>query len=242
MNHPENGITFRLFTDHDQMSKAAARFILSKIKEKANLLICPAAGNTPVKTYDYLVKHCMASNIKTQELRIIKLDEWGGMTAENPASCEYQIKKQLSDPLHIHYYCGFDTKNKDIQNELKKCDSYMAHNGPIDVCMLGLGLNGHLGFNEPSDDFLKPFSHRVSLTTSSMKHNMISELNKKPSYGLTLGMQSILTSKIIILLISGSHKKQAFAKLMQGQIDTKFPASFLWLHDNVICFYDEEVL
>ena len=112
MIHTENGITFRLFADHDQMSNAAAKFIFSKIKINNDLLLCPAAGNTPVKTYDYLVKQSIASNVKTQELRIIKLDEWGGMTANNPASCEYQIKKQLLDPLHIQNYIGLMPKIK----------------------------------------------------------------------------------------------------------------------------------
>lgn len=234
-------IDFRVFSDHKQMSEAAAQYILGKLKENNRLLLCPAAGNTPIKMYEFLAGYINGNKVNTKELRVIKLDEWGKMSSDNPASCEYQIRKQLLDPLQIRNYYGFDTNNKEPDKELLKCDSYLSQNGPIDICVLGLGLNGHLGFNEPAKDFLQPFSHRVSLSPTSLKHDMISDINDKPKFGLTLGMQSILTSKTIVLLVSGTSKKQAFAELMKGQIDTNFPASFLWLHNNVICFCDKAV-
>lgn len=235
------GIDFHVFSEHQQMSIAAAKYILGKIKENNKLLLCPAAGSTPVKTYEFLVKYIKDINMDVENLRVIKLDEWGEMSADNPASCEYQIKNQLLNPLQIKNLCGFDAVNEDIEFELKKCDTYLLQNGPIDVCILGLGLNGHLGFNEPAKDFLKPFSHRVSLSTASLTHKMILEINNKPKFGMTLGMQSILSSKLIVLLVSGRSKRDAFAELMKEQIDTNFPASFLWLHNNVICFCDEAV-
>ena len=191
--------------------------------------------------YEELVKLVLKDGLDTTGLRIIKLDEWVGISGGNPASCEYQLQKQLITPLNITHYCSFNAEYKDTKSEIEKYDTYLSQNGAIDICVLGLGLNGHLGFNEPSNDFLEPFVHKVQLSATSQTHQMISGVDNKPTYGLTLGMQNILSAKSIILLVNGGHKKQAFNQLMKAQIDTNFPASFLWLHPNVICFCDEDV-
>lgn len=234
------GIEFRVFPNYHQMSDAAAKYILAEVQQHPDLLLCPAAGSTPTDTYEQLVTKAISNNINTKDLKVVKLDEWVGVPNEDPVTCEYQIKNQLINPLKITNYCGFNSENEDTDSEIKKYETYLSKNAPIDLCVLGLGLNGHLGFNEPSDDFLSPFPHKVQLTAQSMSHPMVSEMPNKPSNGITLGMQNLLTSKAIIILVNGKNKKQPLNQLKKGQISTNFPASFLWLHPNVICFCDEE--
>uniref|UniRef100_UPI0035937362 6-phosphogluconolactonase n=1 Tax=Pricia sp. TaxID=2268138 RepID=UPI0035937362 len=114
-------------------------------------------------------------------------------------------------------------------------------NGPIDICILGLGKNGHIGFNEPAKT-LTPFCHVAKLSEKSLQHSMANTMKPKPAYGLTLGMADILRSKKIILLLTGSDKQDIIFKLLSKEITTQLPASFLWLHHDVSCFIDSNAL
>jgi galactosamine-6-phosphate isomerase len=109
----------------------------------------------------------------------------------------------------------------------------------MDICILGLGMNGHLALNEPGES-LEAHVHISKLSGSSLTHSMIGEMKIKPSYGLTLGMADILQSTFILLIISGTKKKKITADLLDGKISTSLPASFLWLHPNVVCLVDKE--
>ncbi len=223
------------------MSEAAARFIFQEVTKKPDLLLCPAAGNTPVKTYEMFAKLCFEANINTEGLKVIKLDEWVDMPANHPATCEYQLQNQLIRPLGIKNFTGFVSEGVDLVTQLKNIQRYVSETGPIDLCVLGIGLNGHLGFNEPGDH-LQPFAHNIQLSETSLTHKVLEGLNTRPAFGLTLGMADILHSRKIILLVSGVNKKAVMQRLMQNQIDTRFPASFLWLHPEVLCFCDADAL
>ena len=115
----------------------------------------------------------------------------------------------------------------------------MKNEGPIDLCLLGLGLNGHLGLNEPAEH-LSPSWHVTALSQDSLDHSMLEVSKVRPSFGLTLGMSDLLQSKHILLLVSGSHKKDALRKLFDKEITSFFPGSFLWLHTNVTVLCDLE--
>ena len=116
----------------------------------------------------------------------------------------------------------------------------METQGPIDICILGLGANGHLALNEPAAQ-LEPQAHVASLSEESLQHPMIASLEQKPSYGLTLGMEEILSSRLIIMLVSGKGKKQIAELFLKGKVSTELPASFLWQHPNVECLVDRGV-
>ncbi|MDH5399281.1 MAG: 6-phosphogluconolactonase [Cyclobacteriaceae bacterium] len=233
------GIKFKIHQSYQQMSEAAATFILEEIKHKPNLMLCPATGSTPVRTYDLLVAYCKKEMPDTSALRMVKLDEWGGLKPSDPGSCEYQVQRQLAGPLGINDYFGFNPKSIDAAAETQKAREYLNKKGPIDLCILGIGTNGHLGFNEPGE-YISPFAHSVALTTESQGHDMVKHITNKPRYGITLGMADILASRKIILLANGIKKKHVMQKLKQEKITTRFPASFLWLHPDVTCFCDEE--
>lgn len=125
--------------------------------------------------------------------------------------------------------------------EIDKSKSYLKTNGPIDLCILGIGANGHLGFNEPAD-YLKSNVHKASLSKTSQNHPMILDSKVKLNYGITLGMADILMSKEILLLVCGENKKAVMRDFLLKNITTGLPASFLWLHANFHCFCEKDAM
>jgi galactosamine-6-phosphate isomerase len=223
----------------ESMSRRAADLILDQLKQKPNLLLCAATGATPTHTYACLAEERTRNPALFRQMRVVKLDEWGGLEMDDPASCESYIQRHLIAPLElpVHQYYGFKSNPSFPEEECARVQSWLNENGPIDLCILGLGLNGHLGLNEPAD-VLEPFTHPTALTASSLAHLMLEAARTKPSYGLTLGLAEILASKKILLLVSGARKREALKRLAQPDLSTRFPASFLWLHQKTICLCD----
>jgi galactosamine-6-phosphate isomerase len=116
---------------------------------------------------------------------------------------------------------------------------WLALNGPIDICILGLGENGHVAMNEP-DRELNPGVHVAKLAPTSRRHALLQTLVKKPRYGLTLGVGDILRCRKALLLVSGSHKRRPFSRLLAPRVSTRFPASVLWLHQDATVLCDRE--
>ena len=227
--------------DKETMAAMASSVIAEAIRQKPNLLLCAATGNSPTETYKELISQ--KGNFDSSQLRIIKLDEWGGVSIDDPQTCEQYLQQYLIRPLDVspERYFAFQSNSENPINELARIQTILAVNGSIDICVLGLGLNGHIAFNEPSEQ-LEPNCHIATLSKQSMQHSMASEMDTKPIYGLTLGMADILQSKLIIMLVSGQNKKDIIAKFLSKQITTQIPASFLWLHKNVQCFIDEQIV
>jgi len=226
-------------SDYNAMSQLSCDSIVSDLRKYPRQLICVSTGNSPTGTYEKLVKDFNHHPALFKELIITKLDEWGGIDSMEPSSCESYIQEKILQPLAIpqNRYISFESNPVSPQKECDRIQIEIQKNGPIDICILGLGQNGHIGFNEPANT-LNPYCHVAELTTDSLNHQMINTLNKKPIYGLTLGMADILQSKKIILLLTGVKKKRVIKKLLSKQITTKLPASFLWLHNQVECYID----
>jgi galactosamine-6-phosphate isomerase len=221
-----------------ELNELASALIVHELQQNPSSLVCAATGNSPTGVYKKLVEKKTAVPVK--HLTFIKLDEWYGLGIDDPGSCEYYIHQNLLQPLKIPAgnYIAFDGKSPDAQEECNRIAHYLEVHGPIDLCILGLGQNGHVAFNEPADA-LKPHVHLATLSKTSLMHTMIQGKNEQIKYGLTLGMADILQSKKIILLVNGTHKKAVMEKLLEQKISTQLPASFLWLHANVQCFYCE---
>jgi len=227
------------FDCYQQMSERAADIILEELHHKKDLHLCAASGNSPTGTYNALVEEFIKTPSLFNKLELLKLDEWGGIPLNNENSCEHYLKKHLILPLKIskERYEGF---NSITENPALECQRILKiiKLKPIDVCVLGLGKNGHIGFNEPST-FLIPNCHVAKLSKESKKHDMMNSLDEKPSYGLTLGIKDILLAKRIVLLISGTGKSTAISMLMLEKIMSQYPVTFLWLHNNVDCLIFE---
>ena len=228
--------------DYEEMSLRAAKLLLHHVREKPDLLLCAATGGSPARAYDLFCDpgwwHHRAA---TDRLRVIKLDEWGGLPPGDPGTCEAYLREHLVGPLKIpdEHYVSFRVDPPDPEAECERVATALDGRGPIDVCVLGLGTNGHLGFNEPADE-LRPHAHVARLSESSLDHPMVRHNRAAVRYGMTLGIGDILHSRHVLLLVNGGPKREALARLMAGGVSTQFPASCLWLHPSVTCVCDAD--
>lgn len=231
-------MTIKILKDEVDLAEKAATFLVDKIIHQPALFLCAATGNTPTATYQKMVEKLKIK--QASQLSILKLDEWGGISMEYSETCEQYLQKHLLKLLQIpkERYFGFNSNPKSPSEEIARIQQVLERENPIDICILGLGANGHIAFNEP-DEYLKPHCHIAQLSPKSMQHTMTLQMNPKPTYGLTLGMADILQSKTILLLITGLHKKEITKAFLSKKITIQLPASFLWLHPNVYCFIDQ---
>lgn len=229
--------------NYDELSLQASELILEDIKKNKNLLLCTATGGSPTQTYQLLAEKYNKQPKLFEQLRILKLDEWGGIPMNHPATCESYLQTHIIQPLHIaeSRYNGFVSNPADPLTECMRVQQIIDTEGPIDVCVLGLGMNGHVAFNEPAAH-LQPHCHVAELSDVSLQHPMAAEMQVKPAYGLTLGMADILHSKSILILISGTEKKNVVSQFLSKKITSFLPASFLWLHPNVTCLIESSAM
>jgi len=227
--------------NHEAMSRQAATLIHTALLAKPDLLLCAASGSTPTRTYELLAEKYRDEAQSFRALRVLKLDEWGGIAMDDPGSCESYLQQYLVGPLEItkERYFAFAPNTKEPNEECERIAACLETIGPIDICLLGLGMNGHIALNEPAS-FLRPAVHVAQLTPASLQHPMLASARKAPQYGLTLGMAEILASRQILLLVSGAAKREPLKRLLTRKISTDFPASFLWLHSAWALLCDAE--
>jgi galactosamine-6-phosphate isomerase len=236
-----SALKFEVAETYEAMSRRAAQLVAAELKQRRELIFCASAGGTPTLLYELLAERCRREPRLFQKMRVLQIDEWGGLPAGDPASCEEDLRGKLLEPLRISKdrYAGFNSQAKDPKAECGRIAKWLTKNGRIDICILGLGINGHVAMNEPAAR-LVPHAHRAKLTPSSLNHPMLKRLQRKPRFGLTLGMVDILCSRMILLLVNGRHKRAALRKLMKPMVTSQFPASFLWLHPQAIVLCDRE--
>ncbi|MGW8316891.1 MAG: 6-phosphogluconolactonase [Bacteroidales bacterium] len=227
---------FSYYSDSGLLSKKAAELSMREISADPGLLFCAATGNSPELLYENLVMEFQANPAFFKRIRIIKLDEWWGIPPDDPGTCESYLQEKLVGPLGItgNRFLSFASDAPDPNKECLRIQSALEREGPIGLAVLGLGKNGHLGLNEPGPE-LELFSHQSRLSGITRQHAMVEHLESKPESGMTLGMKEILSSKVILLIVSGEGKEDAFHALLSGRITTFCPASFLWLHPRVHC-------
>ncbi|MDB4016171.1 galactosamine-6-phosphate isomerase [Flavobacteriaceae bacterium] len=229
--------------DYEEMSQAAFDSIYADLKISSKTSICVATGHSPTGLYEKMVASYHEQSDLYSAMQFVKLDEWLGVSADDPNSCEYYIQNKIILPLNIteDRYLSFISDAVVPEEECKRVQKELDKYEALDVCVLGLGRNGHLGFNEPAAT-LSNTCHISPLTETSMQHSMTKKMTNKPKYGLTLGMADILRSKKIILLVTGVGKEATIAQLLTQQITSQLPASFLWNHPNAECYIDSESL
>ena len=157
---------------------------------------------------------------------------------DDPATCEHQLRTTLVTPLDLAaQYTAFNSQPRDPEAECARIAGWLNQNGPIDICVLGLGVNGHIGFNEPAES-LQRHAHLAKLSDASLGHAMLHQSRQRPTYGITLGMADILRSREILVVVSGPAKREALGRLLSAKITTAFPASLLYLHSQVTLICD----
>jgi galactosamine-6-phosphate isomerase len=226
------------FADHEAVSRQAADRIVERLRQEPSALLCLACGATPMRTYQLLAEQGAREPSLFARFRVIKLDEWGGLSPEDPATCEAQLRSTLVSPLRLDdRYVSFNSQPQDPKAECERIASWLVRHGPIDTCVLGLGVNGHIGFNEPAA-YLEPHVHVAQLSQASLEHAMLRQTTHRPTFGLTLGMADLLQSRQVLLLVTGPTKREPLRRLLSGPITTEFPASLLQSHPKAVILSD----
>ncbi|KAF0818905.1 Glucosamine-6-phosphate deaminase [Bacillus sp. ZZV12-4809] len=231
--------------DYHDMSRKAARLMIDKVRRQPDMTLGLATGSTPKGVYAELIKDHQENGTSYEKVTTINLDEYISLPPSDPNSYRHFMNSELFSHLDIkmentHLPNG---AAKDISRECKRYEQLIKDLVDIDLQLLGIGQNGHIGFNEPGTAF-NSRTHVVDLTESTRKANarFFNSIEEVPAKAITMGIASILDSREIILLASGSAKAEAIRQLVYGEPDEQFPASALKLHTNVTIFADEEAL
>ena len=231
-------LEIRVEKNYDGLSRLGANLVLAELKRKPDLILCASAGGSPTGMYARLAARCARDPALFRKLRILQVDEWYGLPAGHEASCESDLRRKLIEPLRIPpaRFIRLNTTAPDPAAECARVNRWLSAYGPIDICILGLGTNGHIAMNEHSAQAV-PTAHVARLAPSSRRHALLQDLPRKPRFGMTLGLGDILGSRKILLLVSGTAKQPVLARLTECRVNTQFPASFLWLHSQatVLC-------
>ncbi|HSF55202.1 MAG TPA: 6-phosphogluconolactonase [Algoriphagus sp.] len=236
-------MNFHYLPNFSEMSKKGFELVKAEIDRKPDLLFCVASGGSPSGLYTEMVNHQKDQPDFCSKLRVVKLDEWGGLEFGSTFTSEYDVQTKFIQPLGISSgrYLTIDPFAANPDEACDRMKEQLENSGPVDICILGIGVNGHIALNEPSE-VLRPGFHVCVLAETTMNHGMIKSLKQPPTFGMTMGVGEILQSKKILLFIAGSGKKEAFERLLKEEVSTQFPASLLWLHPNVDVLVDESVV
>jgi glucosamine-6-phosphate isomerase len=234
-------MTTKIFPDNDALSAYMAEQMIDLILSKPDALICFASGNSPRNTAALFVQKVRDRNIDVSKFHFIGLDEWVGVPASMKGSCQHDFKSWFFDPLGIqdsHYHL-FNGMSSDLKEECIKMDKYIEEKGGIDLMVVGIGMNGHIGFNEPGVSF-DAQSHVVPLDeiTATVGQQYF-EQPMELKYGITLGFQHLLQSQKVYLLANGSKKAEVVKRAIEGNVEISFPASIMQQHANGFILVDE---
>lgn len=227
------------------LSKEAASYISSQVKDNPHIVLGLATGSTPTGLYEQLIKDHVMLGTSYRHVTTFNLDEYVGLNKENPNSYYAFMEKHLFQHLDIQSEYTFipDGMSAHPQKECSIYEEKLKKHGPIDLQILGLGANGHIGFNEPGTSFASR-THIVELTDSTRKANsrFFKDIKDVPTHAITMGIDSIMGAKEILLLVAGENKRKAFEQLLYGEISKDFPASILKKHPCVKILADQSVL
>ena len=231
--------------DYEHMSRVTANLLSAQVIMKPDCVLGLATGSTPVGAYKQLVQWFQKGDLDFSEVTSVNLDEYKGLSPENDQSYRYFMNHNLFDHINIRKDHTFVPNGLEPDAE-KACDDYnkIIHDlGGIDLQLLGLGNNGHIGFNEPSSSFEKE-THCVDLTQSTIDANarFFSSLSEVPRQAYTMGIQTIMQVKKIVVAVSGQGKASIVKEAFFGPITPQVPASVLQLHSDVTVVGDEAAL
>ncbi len=225
--------------NYDELSQIAGEIIARQIKEKPDTVLGLATGSSPVGTYKYLVEN----NVDFSRVKTINLDEYVGLSGEHKQSYRRFMNENLFDHVNVDKNNTYVPNGvaKDLKEETKRYEERIEEFGGIDLQLLGIGVDGHIGFNEPDDCFTAE-THIVTLDPSTIEANarFFSSKDEVPKQALTMGMKGIMTAKKIVLVANGQNKKEILEKAMYGKITPQVPASILQLHNDITIIYSEE--
>ena len=231
--------------DYAAMSRRAANIIAAEVIRKPDCVLGLATGSTPVGTYQRLIEMNQAKDLSFAEVQTVNLDEYKGLAPDHDQSYRYFMQTNLFDHIDIDPRSTFVPSGlaEDAEAECAAYDELVSALGYPDLQLLGLGNNGHIGFNEPGDSFIRP-THVVDLAQSTIDANarFFASADEVPRQALTMGMGCIMGARRILLVANGAGKAEALYNAFVGPITPQCPASILQLHPHVTVVADEAAL
>ena len=231
--------------NYEGMSRQAANILSSVVAMKPDCVLGLATGSTPFGTYQELIKRYNDGDLDFSKVKTVNLDEYVGLEPTHDQSYRYFMQTQLFDHVNI------DVANtnvpggmaQDVEAECRRYDEIITSMGGIDIQVLGMGHNGHIGFNEPAEDFPKG-THEVDLAESTIEANarFFENRDMVPRKAVTMGIGSIMQARKILVVVSGEGKADIVEKAFRGPVTPKVPASILQLHPDVILVGDKAAL
>jgi glucosamine-6-phosphate isomerase len=232
----------RIYKDYEVLSQTTADEIIETVKKNPTATLCLASGDTPRLAYSMTAKAALANSIDFSRCTFVALDEWMGIAPDNEGSCQYFLRHYLFDQLDIpesnlHF---FNALSSDARDECKKMNDAIQQKGGIDLMIVGIGMNGHVGFNEPGQSF-QQYAHVVDLDeTSKVVGQKYFRETTQLSKGLTLGLQHMLEAKKVLLIASGLKKAGIIKKTIEEEVGPNIPATSIRTHVNGYVMLDED--
>lgn len=227
---------------YEKLSRQAANILSAQVIIKPDSVLGLATGSSPLGLYEQLIKWYRKGDVDFSAVTSVNLDEYVGLDASNDQSYRYFMQKNFFDEINIRKDHTFVPNGRaaDLNAECEAYDARIRALGGIDLQLLGVGLDGHIGFNEPSDVFVKN-THVVDLHESTIKANarFFAKESDVPRQAVTMGMISIMQAKKILLIANGAAKKDILMEAFYGPITPRIPASILQLHPDITVIFSE---
>ena len=225
-----------VYKSYDEMSRAAAEIVIAAVKAKPDLVLGLPTGTTPIGLYDALAAAYKAGRVDFSRVKTFNLDEYAGLAPNHPQSYRYFMNKYLFSRINIKPENTYvpDGVAANLDAAAREYDALIERSGGIDLFVVGIGQNGHIGFNEPAAS-MPAGTHVVALTQNTIEANsrLFDDISQVPRQAVTQGMATILKAKKILLLSSGEAKRAALDKMFSGIITLDCPATLLNLHRGV---------
>ena len=230
-----------IYDNYDAMSKAAAELVAQQLAEKPASVLCVPSGDSPTGTLNYLVEWANEGKIDLSQCHFVGLDEWVGMDENDVGSCKYYLKHNFFDKLNtkLTNVTLFDAKAADLDAECERINNFISSKGGLDVMMVGIGMNGHLGLNEPGTDF-DLYAHHSALDPVTVQVGQkYFQQETKLTEGITLGLRHLSEAGKAVLIASGAKKADIIHEGLQGTVSTDIPASILQKLPNAVILLDK---
>jgi glucosamine-6-phosphate deaminase len=235
-------VTVQTFDDAPALARELASRVLTRIERQPSLVLGLPTGRTPLPFYEALRDESRRRQTRWSGVRTFNLDEFVGLSPQHPGRYRAYMDRELFGPVGLaDHQIGFlDGAAADLEAECRRYEQAIAEAGGIDVIVLGIGANGHIGFNEPAEA-LVAMTHRARLQQDTRLSNADlfgGAVARVPEEALSMGMATILRARAIVLMATGAGKAAAVERMVHGPITTTLPASFLQLHPDVTVFVD----
>jgi glucosamine-6-phosphate isomerase len=231
----------KIFPTYESLSAHAADLMFATVQAKPNCLIGIVSGDSPRLAYDLFCEKTKANGLDTSQLQFSGFDEWVGIPPENDGSCHAFLHRHVFDPLGLPKanYHVFDAMSNDLDGECARMNAFIAERGGLDLLLVGVGMNGHIGFNEPGVDWGN-YAHvqlleGITLEVGQKYFKEATELK----YGITLGLRHLMEAKQVLMLANGEKKADIMQRALEGEMGSALPASIIRTHPNSEVLLDE---